>query len=107
MRPVPPLLALLAMAAPAAAGVRTVCGVREGTAGNASLMAGGREAVELARQGGPQRLLEQADALVGPDGHGETGTQTGRRYCLRVRYDRRGEPVRVLAARSAPARTRP
>ena len=104
----PPVLlaALLASATRASAAVRTVCGVRDGTAGNASLMAGGREVIELAQEGGPQHLLDEADDAVGPDGRGETGTQNGRRYCLTVRFDRRGEPVRVLAGRPAPARGR-
>ncbi len=98
------ILAAISAAAPAGVVVRTVCGVRDGTAGNASLVAGGREVIELARQGGSQRLLDEADAVVGADGHGETGTQTGARHCLRVRYDRRGEPLRVLSGRPAPPR---
>lgn len=96
--------AALLAASPTAAAVRTVCGVRDGTAGNASLMAAGREAIELARQGGDPRLLDEADARVGPDGRGETGTQNGRRYCLRVRFDRRGEPLHVLGGGPAPER---
>ncbi len=104
MRPLALFAVLVAAAPPASAAVRTVCGVRDGTAGNASLMVGGREAIELARQGGPQHLLDEADAAVGPDGRGESGTQNGERYCLTVRFDRRGEPVRVLAGRRAPTR---
>ncbi len=99
-----PAVVLLLAAAPAVSAVRTVCGVRDGTAGNASLMEHGREAIQLARQGGNQHLLDEADAAVGPDSHGETGTQNGRSYCLRVRFDRHGEPVRVLAGRPVPAR---
>lgn len=98
-----PLITVLVLAAatPAAAKVRTVCGERSGSWGNAYI-----GELMLARQGGSSRLLDQADRLVGPQPHGETGTQNGRRYCVTVRVDRRGEPVRVLAARSAAAKRR-
>ena len=93
----PPLALLFAvLASPAVAKVRTVCGERNGTAGNAYI-----GAFALAEQGSSSRLLDQADRLVGPQPHGETGTQNGRRYCVTVRVDARGRPVRVLAARSA------
>ena len=89
-----------ARAAPAPAPtVRTTCGVRDGTAGNVSLMAHGREAVELARQGGSQWLADAVDARIGPGRDGETGMQNGRRYCVTLAYDRRGYAVRVVAAR--------
>ena len=81
---------------------RTVCGVRDGTAGNASLTGpDGREVIELARQGGDQRLLDEADRAVGAQPLGERGTQNGVRYCLRVRFDGRSRPVAVLAGRQA------
>ena len=81
---------------------RTVCGVRDGTAGNASLTGpDGREVIELARQGGDQRLLNEADRAVGAQPFGERGTQNGARYCLRVRFDGRSRPVAVLAGRQA------
>ena len=79
--------------------VRTTCGVRDGTAGNVSLMAHGSEAVELARQGGNQWLADAVDARIGPGRDGETGMQNGRRYCVTLAYDRRGYAVRVVAAR--------
>ena len=81
---------------------RTVCGVRDGTAGNVSLAGpDGREVIELARQGGDQRLLDEADRAVGAQPRGERGTQNGVRYCLRVRFDGGGRPVAVLAGRQA------
>lgn len=94
------VLVLCLVAGQAHAAVRTVCGVRTGTAGNAYLDApGGRPVIELARQGGSQRLLDEADGAVGPQPRGESGTQTGVRYCLRVRFDRNGTPVKVLSGR--------
>ena len=95
------VLAAATPAAGAAAKVRTVCGERSGTAGNAFI-----GELMLARQGDSSRLLDDADRLVGAQPHGETGTQNGRRYCVTVRLGRRGEPVRVLAARSAGAKRR-
>ena len=94
------VLALCLVAGPGHAAVRTVCGVRSGTAGNAFLDApGGRPVIELARQGGSQRLLDEADVAVGPQPRGETGTQTGVWYCLRVRFGPDGMPLRVLRGR--------
>ena len=93
-------LVLCLVAGPGHAAVRTVCGVRYGTAGNASLDApGGQPVIELARQGGSQRLLDEADVAVGPQPRRESGTQNGVRYCLRVRFDKDGTPVKVLSGR--------
>ena len=79
--------------------VRTICGVRDGTAGNVSLLEHGREAVGLARQGGSQWLADAVDVRIGRGRDGESGAQNGRRYCVTLAYDRRGYAVRVLAAR--------
>lgn len=77
---------------------RTVCGIRDGTAGNAYLSApNGVPVIELARQGGDQHLLDEADRAVGAQPHGETGTQNGTRYCLHVRYNRQGVPLAVAS----------
>lgn len=101
----PVLAVLLGLAAAARAAppparmVRTVCGVRDGTAGNVFLMAHGREAIELARQGGDQWLADAADSRISRGRDGERGMQNGRRYCVTLAYDRRGYAVRVLAAR--------
>ena len=97
------LATLLCMPSNAAwAAERTVCGVRDGTAGDASLTGpDGREVIELARQGGDQRLLDEADRAVGVQPRGERGTQNGVRYCLRVRFDSRSRPLAVLAGRQA------
>lgn len=86
-------------ASPPGRAVRTICGVRDGTAGNVSLMERGREAVELARQGGAQWLADAADARISQGRDGEQGMQNGRRYCVTLAFDRRGYAVRVLAAR--------
>lgn len=84
----------------ARAEVRTLCGVRQGSFGNAWLGgAKGRVVLELARQGGDQRLLDQADAALPARRGAEAGTQVGRRYCLVVRSGVRGRPARILAAR--------
>lgn len=86
-------------APPSARTVRTLCGVRDGTAGNVSLVEHGREAVELARQGGSQWLADAVDARIGPGRDGESGMQNGRRYCVTLAYDLRGYAVRVISAR--------
>ena len=94
------VLMLCLAAGPAHAAVQTVCGVRSGTAGNAYLDApGGRTLIELARQGGSQLLLNQADVAVGPQPRRESGTQNGVRYCLRVQFDKDGTPMKVLSGR--------
>jgi hypothetical protein len=85
--------------------LRTVCGERQGTAGDAFLTdRSGRVTLELARQGGDQHLLDQADDRVGRDPSGETGTQVGRRYCLVAALDARGRARSIVRGyRVAPA----
>lgn len=78
----------------------TICGIRRGTAGNAVLVdRRNQEILELARQGEPSHLLDEADQLVGRNGPRETGTQNGQRYCLTVKLDGSGNPIKVVAAR--------
>ncbi|RYC29972.1 hypothetical protein D3273_21175 [Lichenibacterium minor] len=82
------------------AAVRTVCGERQGTAGNAWLSdRKGGVVLEMARQGGDQRLLDEADGALPARRGVEAGTQVGRRYCLTVRYGAHRRPLRVLAAK--------
>ncbi len=79
---------------------QTICGIRRGTAGNAILVDRyNQEVLELARQGESSHLLDETDRLVGRNGPRETGTQNGQRYCLTVRIDRAGNPIKVVAAR--------
>lgn len=60
-------LAILGLQPAAAAGAKTVCGTRAGTAGNASLVnSRGCDVIVLAAQGGDQRLLDQADEPPAP-----------------------------------------
>ena len=81
------------------------CGVRDGTAGNASLMDEKNvETIELARQGDGDALLTQADELVGRKSgvKGETGTQNGKRYCVVAELDKDGMPTKIVKAWFAP-----
>lgn len=85
-----------------AARLRTFCGERQGTAGDALLVdRRGRAALVLAQQGGDQSLLDQADVRVGRDPSGETGTQVGQRYCLVARLDAQGRPREIVRGRRA------
>ncbi len=78
----------------------TYCGIRRGTAGNAILVdRRNQEVLELARQGESSHLLDKADRLVGRNGSRETGTQNGQRYCITVKLDHAGNPIKVVAAR--------
>ena len=84
--------------------LRTYCGERQGTAGDAVLVdRAGRAVLVLAQQGGDARLLDQADARVGRDPSGETGTQVGQRYCLVARLDAQGRPREIVRGRRAGA----
>ena len=94
------LLAAQAHAAPAR--LRTFCGERQGTAGDALLVdRKGRATLVLAQQGADPRLLDQADDRVGRDPAGETGTQVGQRYCLVARLDAQGRPREIVSGRRA------
>ncbi len=88
---------------------RTFCGERQGTAGEASLVDGsGRVTLTLARQGGDQHLLDQADDRVGRDPSGETGTQVGQSYCLVAQVDGQGRAQSIVSGqRVAPVTTAP
>lgn len=93
-----PLSLTFAMLAAPVTQTRTYCGVRSGTAGNAFLESPGeKDTLVLAEQGGSQRLLEQIDFLVGPDGR-ETGTQNGKHYCAVVKFGADDKPVKVVKA---------
>lgn len=97
---------LLAGEAPAApTRLRTFCGERQGTAGDAVLVdRTGRTTLVLAQQGGDQHLLDQADDRVGRDPSGETGAQVGQHYCLVARLDAHGRPREIVRGRRvAPA----
>ena len=88
----------------AATRLRTFCGERQGTAGDAILVdRSGRAVLVLAQQGGDPRLLDQADDRVGRDPSGETGTQVGQRYCLVARLDAQGRPREIVRGRRAAA----
>ena len=96
------LLAGVGQAAPSR--LRTYCGERQGTAGDAVLVdRSGRAVLVLAQQGGDARLLDQADERVGRDPSGETGTQVGQRYCLVARLDAQGRPREIVRGRRAAA----
>ena len=101
------VLAALTLPRPALAETQTFCGVRTGTAGNAYLEdRRGRVILELARQGGGQRLLQVADELLGRGPDGTEGTQVGRTYCMTVRMSRQGWPTQLVDARRVIARAR-
>ena len=93
------LFAAAACAPEAAPATQTLCGVRTGNDGNAQLLTlGGGTVIQLATRGGDQHLLQQADQLLPPDGHGNVGTQLGVKYCLAVRMDGDGNPVAIERA---------
>ncbi len=80
------------------ASTNTFCGVRSGTAGNASLE--GKNGITLAVQGGDQTLLDQVDSLItalGPDASGESGTQNGSRYCVNAKIVN-NEAAQIISA---------
>jgi hypothetical protein len=77
----------------AAASQKTFCGVRSGTAGNASLDDNdGQIVILLATQGGDQTLLDQADSII------SGGTQNGSRYCVDAAVDATGKPTKIVGA---------
>ncbi len=81
------------------------CGKRTGTAGNAVLVnKNNQDVIILATQGGEQKLLEEADELIGKNSgiKRETGTQNGQHYCVTAEIDETGEPVRIVKASLAP-----
>jgi hypothetical protein len=92
---------LIAGCGPGWAATRTFCGKATGTAGNRYLSDAKGDVIELARQGGDQRLADQTDALLeklGKDKSGEIGMQNGTRYCVVAKLDNRGRPVAVIRA---------
>ena len=93
------LLAAAACTPDAVPATQTLCGVRSGNDGNASLLTlGGGTVIRLATKGGDQHLLQQADSLVAPNRDGDVGTQLGVKYCLTVRMDSDGNPVAIERA---------
>jgi hypothetical protein len=70
------ILALLMSTSTWAASIKTVCGVRTGTMGSASLVWAGKDQLVLANGPSQQQLLEEADHAV--------STQNGTAYCLNL-----------------------